>query len=155
MKVPLIYGDPNLDSFEEEYRVQRLQRLQTIYGWTNENIMSDAINIFFGVSNLNIAPKPAEEVHFFGHRAVFVTNEFFSALDLPEAFDFNQLRVVGNPNWQEFAANPHCQQFVQFASAHNSKKIAASLNKMIYLIGLNTNINAVVKNTSPVTFKEA
>jgi hypothetical protein len=73
----------------------------------------------------------------------------------PLTSDFNQPRVVGNPYWQEFVANPHCQQFVQFACAQNSKKIAASLNKTIFLIGLNTNINAAVKNTAPATFKEA
>ncbi len=48
MKVPLFHGDPNLDIFQAEYWIQRLQRLQILYGWTNRNLTSNAINALHG-----------------------------------------------------------------------------------------------------------
>ncbi len=66
----------------------------------------------FGVSNLNIAQTSAEEVQFYENQVVVVTYECFSALDLPEAFDFAQPRITSNQRWLDLSANPHCQQFV-------------------------------------------
>ena len=47
-KVPLFHGDPNQDSFQAEYWIQRLQRLQSAYGWTNEQTITNAINALRG-----------------------------------------------------------------------------------------------------------
>jgi hypothetical protein len=97
-----------------------------------------------GVANLNVKQQSNEAVQFFGHRVVIVTNEFFSGLDPPEDFDYQQEEVVEDPFWPELIANPHVRRLVGFACRQNSKKVAAGMNKMIFLNGLNSNINAMV-----------
>ncbi len=84
---------------------------------------------------MNVRQTPAEEVQFFSHRVVVVTNKFFSALDLPEAFDFQQPAVLADPFFVELTRNPHCQCLLRFACTQNSRKIAAGMNKTIFLNG--------------------
>jgi hypothetical protein len=47
-KVPLFHANPTQDSFQDEYWIQRLQRLQTGFGWTNEQTIVNAINSLQG-----------------------------------------------------------------------------------------------------------
>ncbi len=104
---------------------------------------------------MNVKQQSNEAVQFFGHRVVIVTNQFFSGLDPPEDFDYQQEEVVEDPFWPELIANPHVRRLVGFACRQNSKKVAAGMNKTIFLNGLNSNINAMVKNTAPHTWQEA
>ena len=108
-----------------------------------------------GVANLNVKQQSNEAVQFFGHRVVIVTNEFFAGMEPPEDFDYQHEELLEHPYWPGLVQDPQVRSLIGFACRLNSKKVAATMNKTIFLNGLNPNINAMVKNTSPNTWQEA
>lgn len=198
LKVPLFHGDPAQDSFQAEYWIQRLQRLQNAFGWTNEQTLVNALNALRGralhfstflektfrgqnattsnwplfkqeflaaygrqakdtssVANLHVQQAQNERVQDFGHRVVVTTDEFFAAMDPPDAVNYQHPAFQERPGWAAHAALPLTIQICSFVAQETAAAIAASLNKTIFLNGLHSNINAQVKNTTPVTFVEA
>lgn len=197
-KVPLFHADPAQDSFQAEYWIQRLQRLQTAFGWTNEQTIVNAINalrgdalhfitflekafrnqgatttnwplfkqeflIAFGkrardtssIANLAIQQRTNESVQKFAHRVAVTTDEFFAAMDPPDAVNYNAPAFANNAVWAARVADPVNAQIIQYATSETAAAIAACLNKTIFLNGLNAAIIAQVKNSAPPTFVDA
>jgi len=105
------------------------------------------------VTNLAILQRPHETVQKFSHRVAVTTQEFFDAVNVPDTPNFEL--VVNNPEWAQFVGNPVAQAVITFYVRQQAKAFRTTLDRTIFLNGLNSHINALVKNTSPQTMTDA
>lgn len=195
-KIPLFHADPAHDSFQAEYWIDRLNRLQTANQWTDTQTLCHATNALRGdalhfiqylinnfadqnahttnwplfkqqfllsfgklgrdtssIANLAILQRSTESVQKFAHRVAVTTNEFFDAVNIPDTPNF--AAVAAHPGWDVILENDVAQAVITFYVRQTLQTLRNALDKTIFLNGLNSHINALVKNSAPATMTEA
>ncbi len=105
------------------------------------------------ITNLAIMQRQNESVQKFSHRVAVTTQEFFDAVNVPDTPNFNL--VANNPEWVQIVQNEQAQAIITFYCRQQAKAFRSTLDRTIFLNGLNVHINTLVKNTSPQTMTEA